>query len=72
MICFFFLLLFLCGTDFAAYWTSSVTEDTDCLPTAPVHMGYAISDAVMDIVIILLPISEVCIVDEREMRIFID
>ncbi|OKL61612.1 hypothetical protein UA08_03613 [Talaromyces atroroseus] len=58
-ICFFFLLLFLCSTDFAAYWTSSESEDKYCLPTGKVHMAYAISDVVMDILIILLPLSEI-------------
>ncbi|EED15455.1 conserved hypothetical protein [Talaromyces stipitatus ATCC 10500] len=58
-ICFFFLLLFLCGTDFAAYWTSGETEAKYCLPTGPVHMGYAISDVIMDFLTILLPIGEI-------------
>lgn len=60
MIGYFFTLLFLCGTNFKAYWTSSETEEEDCLPTAPVHLGYAISDVITDILVILLPITEVC------------
>jgi len=56
---YFFTLLFLCGTDFKAYWTSSYTEEHYCLPTAPVHLGYAVSDVVTDILTILLPIPEV-------------
>jgi len=59
MIGYFFTLLFLCGTDFKAYWTSSETEKDDCLPTAPVHLGYAISDVITDILTILLPIPEI-------------
>jgi hypothetical protein len=55
------LLLFLCNTDFAAYWTSGTTEAEHCLPTGMVHMGYAISDVVTDIIIILMPVGEVCI-----------
>ncbi|QKX53488.1 uncharacterized protein TRUGW13939_00567 [Talaromyces rugulosus] len=58
-ICFFFLLLFLCNTDFAAYWTSGTTEAERCLPTGMVHMGYAISDVVTDIIIILMPVGEI-------------
>jgi hypothetical protein len=67
MICFFFLLLFLCDTDFAAYWTSGDTEGKYCLPTGPVHMGYAISDVVTDVLTILLPIGEVR-TETREMK----
>lgn len=58
-ICFFFLLLFLCGTDFSAYWTNGTTEALYCLPTGKAHMAYAISDVVSDIVIILMPVGEV-------------
>lgn len=59
MIGYFFTLLFLCGTDFKAYWTSSFTEEHFCLPTAPVHLGYAISDVITDILTILLPVGEI-------------
>jgi len=56
---YFFTLLFLCGTNFKAYWTSSATEKSECLPTKPVHLGYAISDVITDVLTILLPIPEV-------------
>ena len=56
---YFFTLLFLCGTRFNAYWTSSKTEESECLPTKPVHLGYAISDVITDVLVILLPIPEV-------------
>ena len=59
MIGYFFTLLFLCGTNFKAYWVSSETEETECLPTKPVHLGYAISDVITDVLVILLPIPEV-------------
>ena len=59
MIGHFFTLLFLCGTDFSAYWTSSISEKTGCLPTKPVHLGYAISDVITDVLIIILPIPQV-------------
>lgn len=59
MIGYFFILLFLYGTDFSAYWTNSTTEKDLCLPTGPVHLGYAISDVITDILTILLPIGEV-------------
>ena len=59
MLGYFFTLLFLCGTSFSAYWTSSETEQTECLPTTPVHLSYAISDVITDIFTILLPIPEV-------------
>ena len=56
---YFFTLLFLCGTNFKAYWTSSTTEKDECLPTKPVHLGYAISDVITDVLTIVLPIPEV-------------
>ena len=59
MIGYFFTLLFLCGTNFNAYWTSSATEEGECLPTKAVHLGYAISDVITDVLTILLPIPEV-------------
>ena len=59
MIGYFFTLLFLCGTDFKAYWTTSATEADDCLPTFAVHLGYACSDFITDVLTILLPIPEV-------------
>ncbi|KAK4693232.1 hypothetical protein P7C71_g4129, partial [Lecanoromycetidae sp. Uapishka_2] len=59
MIGYFFTLLFICGTNFKAYWTTSTTEKDDCLPTTPVHLGYAISDVITDVLTILLPIPEI-------------
>ncbi|CAF9943701.1 MAG: hypothetical protein ALECFALPRED_000975 [Alectoria fallacina] len=59
MIGYFFTLLFLCGTNFKAYWTSSSTERDDCLPTKPVHLGYAVSDVITDVLTILVPIPEI-------------
>ena len=59
MMGYFFTLFFLCGTNFDAYWTSSSTEQTECLPTKAVHLGYAISDVVTDVLTILLPVPEV-------------
>ena len=59
MIGYFFTLLFLCGTHFNAYWTSPITEQTECLPTKPVHLSYAISDVITDVLTILLPIPQV-------------
>ena len=59
MIGYFFTLLFLCGANFNAYWTSSATEEGECLPTKAVHLGYAISDVITDVLTILLPIPEV-------------
>ncbi|KAM0796353.1 hypothetical protein BDR22DRAFT_812102 [Usnea florida] len=56
---YFFTLLFLCGTNFKAYWTSSTTEKDECLPTKPVHLGYAISDVITDVLTIVLPIPEI-------------
>ncbi|CAF9941805.1 hypothetical protein IMSHALPRED_002908, partial [Imshaugia aleurites] len=59
MIGYFFTILFICGTNFKAYWTTSTTEVDNCLPTTPVHLGYAISDVITDVLTILLPIPEI-------------
>ncbi|KAI9699154.1 MAG: hypothetical protein M1820_007233 [Bogoriella megaspora] len=59
MIAYFFVILFLCGTNFSAYWISSTTEETECLPTTPVHLSYAITDVITDVLTIVLPIPEV-------------
>ncbi|CAD6448222.1 233e18dd-bbc7-4aaf-9392-5be7a1c50f53 [Sclerotinia trifoliorum] len=53
---FFFSILFICGLDFAAYWTSTVVEKAHCVDTDRLHNAFAISDVVTDFVIICLPV----------------
>ncbi|KAK6614270.1 hypothetical protein H4I96_00591 [Botrytis cinerea] len=53
---FFFSILFICGTDFSAYWTSTIVEKAHCVDTDMLHNAFAISDVVTDFVIISLPV----------------
>ncbi|CAG8956466.1 hypothetical protein HYFRA_00003851 [Hymenoscyphus fraxineus] len=52
---FFFSLVFICGTDFDAYWQSTVIEKAHCVDTSKLHNAFAISDVVTDFIIICLP-----------------
>lgn len=58
-IAFFFSILFICGTDFSAYWTSTIVEKEHCVNTNMLHNAFAISDVITDIMIITLPIPMV-------------
>ncbi|APA06872.1 predicted protein [Sclerotinia sclerotiorum 1980 UF-70] len=53
---FFFSILFICGLDFSAYWTSTIVEKAHCVDTDRLHNAFAISDVVTDFVIICLPV----------------
>ncbi|KAJ8070211.1 hypothetical protein OCU04_000597 [Sclerotinia nivalis] len=53
---FFFSILFICGSDFAAYWTSTIVEKAHCVDTDLLHNAFAVSDVVTDFVIICLPV----------------
>ncbi|KAM3075815.1 hypothetical protein ACMFMG_007942 [Clarireedia jacksonii] len=53
---FFFSILFICGTDFEAYWQSTIVEKAHCVNTNMLHNAFAISDVVTDILIAILPI----------------
>ena len=58
-ISFFFALLFICGRNFSAYWTSTVIEKELCVDTSMLHNALAISDFILDVIIITLPLPEV-------------
>jgi hypothetical protein len=58
-ISFFFSLLFICGTDFEAYWQSTTVEKAHCVDTSMLHNAFAISDVVTDFIIISLPVPMV-------------
>ncbi|KAI9692056.1 MAG: hypothetical protein M1820_009559 [Bogoriella megaspora] len=58
-IAFFFAILFICGTDFSAYWTSTEVEAANCTETSMLHNAFAISDVVIDVLIIILPLPMV-------------
>ncbi|QSZ30119.1 hypothetical protein DSL72_004639 [Monilinia vaccinii-corymbosi] len=53
---FFFAILFVCGTDFSAYWTSTIVERDNCVDTDKLHNAFAMSDVATDFVIISLPV----------------
>ncbi|KAB8302374.1 hypothetical protein EYC80_005800 [Monilinia laxa] len=53
---FFLSILFICGTDFSTYWTSTIVEKEHCVDTSKLHNAFAISDVVTDFVIISLPV----------------
>jgi len=58
-IAFFFALVFICGTDFSAYWTSTIVEKANCVDTSMLHNAFVISDVVTDVIIIVLPLPMV-------------
>lgn len=58
-VAFFFALVFICGTDFSAYWTSTTVERARCVDTNILHNAFAISDPITDIIVILLPLPMV-------------
>lgn len=60
-ISFFFSIIFICGTNFSAYWISTEVEARECVKTSALHQGLAVSDFVMDVLIILMPIPMVSI-----------
>ena len=55
-IAFFFAILFICGNDFSAYWTSTIVEKENCTNTSMLHNAFSISDVVLDVLIIALPL----------------
>ncbi|KAL8731128.1 MAG: hypothetical protein Q9181_004427, partial [Wetmoreana brouardii] len=55
-VAFFFALVFICGTDFSAYWISTTVEKARCVDTNMLHNAFAISDFLTDLVVILLPL----------------
>jgi len=59
-VAFFFALVFICGSDFSAYWASTIVEKANCVNTSILHNAFAISDVVTDVIIITLPLPMVC------------
>ena len=59
-IIFFFLFVFYCGSNVWAEWSTVMDLATNC-PNGPAYQqGLAISDFLMDIMVILLPVPLVC------------
>ena len=60
-ISFFFVFVFYCGSNVWAEWSTVINLATYCPNGGPYQSGLAISDFLMDIMVILLPIPLVCI-----------
>ena len=58
-ISFFFAFLLMCAGDSTAYWTTLVEEKESCIETVALHNIYGISDALFDILVMLLPLPSV-------------
>ena len=55
-VAYFFSFLFICPGHPTAYWTTLRTEKEFCINTVLLHNAYGVSDFVLDVLIILLPI----------------
>lgn len=60
-IAFCFTFLLICHRKFDAYWTTLVDEKKYCLDTVMIHNVYGVTDVVLDLIVILLPIPMVSI-----------
>ena len=58
-IAFFFGFLFICGNSPVNYWRSAKDEKSFCVKTQKLHLGSAVSDAILDILIILMTVPMV-------------
>ena len=56
---FFFSFLFICGKTPAHYWTSAKDEKAFCVATQELHLSSAISDAILDILVIMMALPMV-------------
>lgn len=53
---YFFSFVFICPRHPTAYWTSYIEQKQYCVDTVALHNAYGVSDATLDIIVILLPI----------------
>ena len=56
---FFFAFLFACKGTFAAWWTSEATLTSECVKTVELEYAFAVSDFLIDVIVISLPIPVV-------------
>ena len=56
---YFFSFLFICPGHPTAYWTTLVVEKQYCVNTVILHNAYGVSDLLLDLIIIVLPIPVV-------------
>lgn len=59
MVAFLFSWFFLCSPDPSVYWQSSAAELAHCVKTQVLHNSLAISDAVIDLIIVLMALPVV-------------
>ena len=57
---FFFAFLLACKGNFAAWWISLATITSECVKTTSLEYAFAVSDFLIDVIIIGLPIPMVC------------
>jgi hypothetical protein len=53
--------IFACKGNFSAWWTSAIDLITKCVNTLELFFSFAVSDFIMDCIIIVLPIPMVCV-----------
>ena len=53
---YFFSFLFVCKTHPTAYWTTLAREKQLCVNSVILHNSYGVSDLILDVMIILLPV----------------
>ena len=56
---FFFAVLFACKGNFAAWWTTEATIISACVKTVQLEYAFAVSDFVIDVIVLVLPIPMV-------------
>lgn len=56
---FFFAFLFICKGRFAALWTTEKSIKSECVKTVELNYAVSISDFLMDLIVISLPIPMV-------------
>lgn len=56
---FFLITLFACRGNFSALWTSVETLLTMCIATLPAGLGFSLSDFIMDLMIMAIPVPMV-------------
>ena len=56
-----FLFIFRCGTDFKANWGTIRDSQEHCGDENPRQVGFAVTDAFADLVLLVLPMPIVCI-----------
>lgn len=57
---FFFAILFSCGTSFYAQWGSIEDTMKHCKIGMPLQNGYGISDFILDVFVLIMPIPKAC------------